>query len=125
MSLSCAAGSKLMPCDLLLRQYIVKLSDCILTRIDLCRIDPRRSRSVMESFLKPKIPIPNSFKNLSFSVSGVPEDGEGVLSSFQYVYSKLSVEKPATVTIVANRWVERPLREIICVNPRHAVQQRT
>ena len=41
MSLSCAAGSKLMPCDLLLRQYTVELSDCILTRIDLCRIDPR------------------------------------------------------------------------------------
>ena len=28
-------------CDLLLRQYTVELSDCILTRIDLCRIDPR------------------------------------------------------------------------------------
>ena len=28
-------------CDLLLHQYTVELSDCILTRIDLCRIDPR------------------------------------------------------------------------------------
>ena len=31
----------LCECDLLLRQYTVELSDCILTRIDLCRIDPR------------------------------------------------------------------------------------